>query len=55
MAKPSFADYVNIISNLVDNFMKHHLDFASRELRCLYTYKQLYCGLELVLESCNAD
>ncbi len=41
MAKPTFTDYVNIFNNLLDNFMRHHLDFAKKEIRYIYKHRVL--------------
>jgi hypothetical protein len=41
MAEPRFADYVNLIHNLFDQFMRHHQDVAKRESRVYYTHKIL--------------
>ena len=37
MGKPTLTDYVNMLCNLIDRFMAHHLEFANKEI--YYTYK----------------
>lgn len=41
MTEPRFADYVNIIHRMFDQFMRHHQDVAKRESRMYYHHKIL--------------